>query len=216
MPTIVRLDGKSFHRWTRRMKAERPFDTGLHQLMTQTLQTLCRETQGTLFGYTQSDEMSLVLQDYFALDTEAAFGKRLQKLVSLSAALATAQFNALAPTVFETPPWALFDARAFVLPVEEVTNYLLWRQRDATRNSIRMVGHTVFSSKALLGVSNEQLQERLWREHGINWNDMAVWAKRGSACLYNQDAGWVVDDAMPVLSQDRAYVERHLMPPERG
>lgn len=212
MPTILRLDGKGFHQWTRRVQAERPFDTGLHRCMTQTLQTLCRETQGTVFGYTQSDEMSLVLQDYFAHDTEAAFGKRLQKLVSLSAALATAQFNALAPKVFRDPPWALFDARAFVLPREEVTNYLLWRQQDATRNSIRMVGHSVLSSRSLLGVSNDQLQERLWRDHGINWNDYPVWAKRGSACLYDPVAGWTLDDAMPVLSQDRAYVDQYLMP----
>ena len=215
MPTILRLDGKSFHQWTRHVRAQRPFDTELHQLMTQTLQTLCRETQGTVFGYTQSDEMSLVLQDYFTHTTEAAFGKRLQKLVSLSAALATAQFNALAPRVFASAPWALFDARAFVLPQEEVANYILWRQQDATCNSIRMVGYTVFADRALLGVSNALLQERLWRDHGINWNAFPVWAKRGSACLYARESGWAIDDVMPVVSQDRAYVERHLAPPER-
>ena len=172
MPTIIRVDGKSFHRWTRQVHAARPFDEGLHTIMVATLETLASEIQGTVFGYTQSDEISLVLQDYFAHETEAAFGKRLQKLVSICASLATARFNALAPTWFSEPPPALFDARAFVLPREEVVNYLIWRQQDAVRNSIRMVGRTQFSARDLNGVSNNVLQERLW-QRGINWNAYA-------------------------------------------
>ena len=211
MPCIVRLDGKGFHQWTRRARAQRPFDWPLHQVMALTMQALCQETQGTVIAYTQSDEISLVLQDYFELTTEPAFGKRLQKLVSITASLATATFNKEARPFFPDAPMALFDARAFVLPKEEVTNYLVWRQQDAVRNSIRMAGYAQFSHKSLQNVSNADLQERLWQEAGVNWNDYATWEKRGS-CAVRSVRGWVVDEQIPIFTQDREYVERRLEP----
>ncbi len=125
------------------------------------------KTSSVVLGYTHSDEISLILQDYFRLDTESAFGKRLQKIVSIAASLATAVFNDRARQMFAHAPLALFDARALVLPKEEVTNYLTWRQNDAVRNSIRMAGYTYFSHKALERLSKDALQERLWLEHGI-------------------------------------------------
>jgi tRNA(His) guanylyltransferase len=213
MPCIVRLDGKGFHQWTRRVHAVRPFDSNLHDLMCTTMLKLCADTQGTVIGYTQSDEISLVLQDYFALDTEPAFGKRLQKLVSITASLATAAFNAAARSVFADAPMALFDVRAFVLPKEEVTNYLIWRQQDAVRNSIRMAGYAQFSSKSLEHVSNEVLQERLWTERGINWNDYAVWEKRGTCAVRNAETHhWETDVEIPIFTQNRAYIEHRLEP----
>lgn len=91
MPCVVRFDGKGFHQWTRRIHAVKPFDAHLHDVMATTTLRLCAEIQGVVIAYTQSDEISLVLQDYFGLDTEPAFGKRLQKLVSITASLATAR-----------------------------------------------------------------------------------------------------------------------------
>lgn len=212
MPSVVRLDGKGFHQWTRRVGAVRPFDSTIHELMSSTTLILCEEIQGVVIGYTQSDEISLVLQDYFGLDTEAAFGKRLQKLVSITASLATAIFNESARQVFVDAPLALFDARAFVLPKEEVSHYLIWRQQDAVRNSIRMAGYAQFPSKALEGVSNTALQERLWSERGINWNDYAVWEKRGCCAVYEAEQGWLIDTNTPIFTKDRAYIERRLEP----
>lgn len=168
---------------------------------------------GVYLGYTQSDEISLVLQDYFHLDTEPAFGKRLQKIVSITAALATAVFNEKARLVFPQAPLALFDSRAFVLSQDEVANYLVWRQQDAMRNSIRMAGYAHFSHKALERLSNTAVQERLWAEHGVNWNDYAVWEKRGSGVIRDREVrGWRIDEAIPVFTQDRAYIERWLEP----
>ncbi len=111
------------------------------------------KTSSVVLGYTHSDEISLILQDYFRLDTQSAFGKRLQKIVSITASLATATFNDMARQVFTDAPLALFDARAFVLPKEEVTNYLIWRQNDAVRNSSRM-GLCAFFSQDI-GASGE-------------------------------------------------------------
>ena len=212
-PCVVRLDGKGFHQWTRRIHAKRPFDGTLHHLMVETMLALCQGIQGVVIGYTQSDEISLVLQDYFGLDTESAFGKRLQKLVSISASLATATFNRHAAGFFPDAPLALFDARAFILPKEEVCNYLIWRQQDAVRNSIRMAGYAHFSHKSLDRVSNDALQERLWQEAGVNWNDYAIWEKRGICTIRDADSrNWIVDDVTPIFTQDREYVERRLEP----
>lgn len=213
MPCVVRLDGKGFHQWTRRIHATKPFDVHLHDVMATTMLRLCAEIQGVVIAYTQSDEISLILQDYFGLDTEPAFGKRLQKLVSITASLATATFNDTARQEFADAPLALFDARAFVLPKEEVTNYLIWRQQDAVRNSIRMAGYAYFSHKSLERVSNDVLQERLWTERGINWNDYVAWEKRGSCAVRDTEIrGWQVDEDTPIFTQDRAYVERRLEP----
>ncbi|NMP24396.1 tRNA(His) guanylyltransferase Thg1 family protein [Sulfobacillus harzensis] len=213
MPCIVRLDGKNFHQWTRSVHAVKPFDADLHHLMADTMLALCQDIQGVVLGYTQSDEISLILQDYFGLDTEPAFGKRLQKIVSITASLATATFNDRARQMFADAPLALFDARAFVLPKEDVTNYLIWRQQDAVRNSIRMAGYAYFSHKSLERVSNDVLQERLWTERGINWNDYAVWEKRGSCAVRDAETrGWQVDEDTPIFTQDRAYIERRLEP----
>ena len=213
MPCIVRLDGKHFHQWTRSVHAVKPFDAGLHHLMADTMLALCQDIQGVVFGYTQSDEISLILQDYFGLDTEPAFGKRLQKIVSITASLATAVFNAKAKPLFTDAPLALFDSRAFVLGKEEVANYLIWRQQDAVRNSIRMAGSAHFSHKSLERVSNDALQERLWTEHGINWNDYAVWEKRGSCAIRDTEPrAWRIDESIPIFTQDRAYIERWLEP----
>ena len=213
LPYVIRLDGKGFHHWTRTVHVAKPFDAALHHLMATTMQTLCQEIQGTVLGYTQSDEISLILQDYFELATEPAFDKRVQKLVSITASLATAVFNAAAPAVFPDAPWALFDSRAFVLPREEVTNYVIWRQQDAVRNSIRMAGYAYFSHKALERLSNNAVQERLWQEHGVNWNDYAVWAKRGSCAIRDPESRhWHIDENIPVFTQDRDYIAQRLTP----
>lgn len=212
LPCVIRLDGKSFHHWTRTVQASRPFDATLHTVMTETLRALCQTLQGTVLGYTQSDELSLIVQDYFARDTEPPFGKRVQKLVSITASITTAVFNDHARRAWPQAPLAFFDARAFVLGIDEVTNYLIWRQQDAVRNSIRMLGSVYFSHHALEGLSNAAVQEKLWHEHGVNWDDSPIWAKRGSCGLRDPMGAWHLDEAIPIFTQDRTYVDQRIRP----
>ena len=149
MPLILRIDGKAFHSFTKRFY--KPFDAVLMHTMQRTMVKLCEAIQGCKLGYTQSDEISLLLVDYDKLDTTAWFDKNLQKVVSLSASIATMEFNREFVNTLTNNDFidkadidvynrvagtAMFDSRAFVLPESEVCNYFLWRQQDATRNAI--------------------------------------------------------------------------------
>lgn len=172
--TIVRLDGKAFHTYTRGL--ERPFDQQLMDDMAATTEYLCREVEGCRFGYTQSDEISLILTDFTGPKTQAWFDGNQQKIVSISAAMATAKFNELRPGKL-----ALFDSRAFTIPDPvEVVNYLVWRQTDAMRNSISMAAQAHFSHSELQGKSGSEMQEMLWSVHGVNWNDYPPRFRRGT------------------------------------
>jgi tRNA(His) guanylyltransferase len=181
--TIIRLDGKAFHTYTRGL--ERPYDAQLMYDMATTARFLCEEVSGCLMAYTQSDEISLLLTDFNAPTTQAWFDGNVQKLVSVSASLATAKFNELRPGKL-----AFFDSRAFTIadPVE-VMNYFLWRQKDATRNSISMAAQAKFSPKQLHGKSANEMQEMLWSEHGINWNNYDPRFKRGTAVVPERRIG---------------------------
>lgn len=254
MPVIIRIDGKAFHTFTRGFK--KPFDDILVSTMQDTMKYLCENIQGCVLGYTQSDEISLVLTDYAELTTDAWFGNNLQKMCSVSASMATLAFNKffsgrvqefmydccdefgddvlpekqndyeLAHNVyFKKFNAAMFDSRVFTIPKEEVCNYLIWRQQDATRNSIQYVGQANFSQKELHGKSCNNIQDMLMIQNGINWNDYATTLKRGSCCIkvddglteydetgnicgYTQRSKWIIDNEIPIFSQDRNYIEK--------
>lgn len=113
---------------------------------------------------------------------------------------------------------AIFDARAFNIPKEEVTNYFIWRQKDATRNSIQSAGQAQFSHKELDRKSQSDIQEMLFQK-GINWNDYSIPEKRGSfvrrytETIEREDGTaimrnpWYIDEEMPILTEDRNYIE---------
>lgn len=120
---------------------------------------------------------------------------------------------------------AMFDSRVFTIPKEEVCNYILWRQQDATRNSIQSVGQANFSDKELYKKSTKDIQDMLMTQKGINWNDYATTLKRGSCCIkvddslteydevgnirgYTQRSKRVIDNKIPIFTQDRNYVEK--------
>jgi tRNA(His) guanylyltransferase len=217
LPLILRIDGKAFHTYTRGFI--RPFDPDFMELMLKTTQALCEGIQGVKLAYWQSDEISLFITDYDTLTTQAPYDKNLQKLVSISASIATAAFNYEAERanlrMFEYrqedkfKPMAHFDSRAFILPHAEVCNYFLWRQQDATRNSINSVGQSQFSPKQLHGLCTDEVQELLFKEKGINWNDLPVINKRG-ACVLKGIDGWYVEKNIPVFSQDREFINHHV------
>jgi tRNA(His) 5'-end guanylyltransferase len=171
--TLLRLDGRAFHSYLR--GSRRPFDEAFMADMDAVAEAVCAEVSGTAFAYAQSDEISLLITDFAAPGTQPWFGGITAKVLSVSASLGTAVLNERRPG-----GRALFDARVFTLadPVE-VANYFLWRQRDAVRNSISMAAQAVFSHKRLHGVPTSAMQDLLFTEHGINWNDYPDGCKRG-------------------------------------
>lgn len=164
--TAVRVDGRAFHTWTRGL--ERPYSAALMSAMAEATQTLCEEVAGSVIGYTQSDEISVVFQDFASKHSEPWFGGVVQKVCSIAASCVTAVFARQFP---DRPP-ALFDARAFTLPDQtEAANYLVWRQRDAQKNAVSMLAEHYFSSKSLRGMSTPERRARLIEEAGVNPDD---------------------------------------------
>jgi tRNA(His) 5'-end guanylyltransferase len=212
-PVIMRLDGKAFHTLLR--GAEKPFDKNFMVCMWATAQELCKEVQGCQLAYTQSDEISLLLTDYAQLDTQGWFDYGIQKMVSVGASIATHAFNQVFSKFFLRKQYAygLFDARAFNVPREDVANYFIWRQKDAVRNSIQAVGQSKFSQKQLHGKSCDAIQEMLYKEHAINWNDFQLSMKRGT-CIRRSVVSWDIDHETPSFTHNRSYIERLVYPPE--
>lgn len=223
-PVIIRLDGKAFHSFTKGFK--RPYDEVFHEAMNNTMKYLCANIQGCKLGYTQSDEITLLLIDYTTLTTDAWFGYGVQKMCSVAASMATLMFNRyfrdainkkFTGTIedfdyFKTlslarDKGAMFDARVFNIPKEEVVNCFIWRQQDATRNAIQMLGQTHFTHKELQGKSCSDIQDMLMLQKGINFNDMPVEFKRG-VCCFKAPGGWILDTEIPIFTQERDYVDR--------
>lgn len=177
--TIIRIDGKAFHTFTRGF--EKPYDTNLSNTMDMTAKLLCENIQGAVMAYIQSDEISILLTDYKKITTDAWFDGNIQKIVSISASMATGYFNSLIN--FErnkdSELMAFFDSRTFSIPSkEEVINYFIWRQQDAVRNSISMLGQSLYSHKELNQKNSNQVQEMCFQK-GKNWNDVWDGWKRG-------------------------------------
>jgi tRNA(His) 5'-end guanylyltransferase len=172
--TILRLDGRAFHTLLRH--AVRPFDAEFAGAMDELAAFMCGEVAGSVFGYVQSDEISILMQDFESTGTQPWFGGVIQKIVSVAAAEATRAFTLAAG--------GTFDARVFTLadPIE-VANYFIWRQKDAVRNSVSMAAQAVFPHKSLHGMNGGQLQEKLFTEANINWNDYPDGFKRGRITL---------------------------------
>ena len=251
-PVAIRIDGKAFHTFTRGFN--KPFDEVLIESMQKTMKYLCENIQGCVLGYTQSDEITLILIDYKKLNSSAWFNYEVQKMCSIAASMATMAFNRFFMYEYEEfNRWvnegnqtvedrrlndiyydamckgAMFDARCFNIPKEEVTNLIYWRQLDASRNSIQMVGQANFSHKELQNKSCNQIQDMLMEQKGINWNDLPTYQKRGACCIKNshivrrlsdetvlcivEDPGkptneWIIDKNIPIFKgDDRRYID---------
>lgn len=250
-PVAIRIDGKAFHTFARGFK--RPFDDVLIKTMQETAKYLCENIQGCQLAYTQSDEISLLLIDYQRFETSAWFDYEIQKMVSISASMATLEFNRqfldnvnewqsncglkeetdsdiieqlykLQDTYIEAEyKGATFDSRVFNIPREEVTNYFYWRQLDASRNSVQMVGQANFSHRELQHKSCNDIQDMLMIQKGINWNDFPTYQKRGS-CVVKENyldatpestdselirSRWIIDKNIPIFrGEGREYIER--------
>lgn len=239
-PVAIRIDGKAFHTFTRNF--ERPFDYVLGNAMAKTMEYLCKNIQGCVFGYTQSDEITLILIDYQTFKTSAWFDYEIQKVCSIAASMATMAFNKFFDE--EVDMWgrrtfgyiwdeggydpektpvekadidrattygeairkgAMFDARCFNIPKEEVCNLVYWRQLDAIRNSIQMCGQAHFSHSELQGKTCKDIQDMLAFGRGFEWNHLPPRWRHGVA--WTKEKG--IDLDMPVLrGENREYVEK--------
>lgn len=213
--TILRVDGKAFHSFLRH--AQRPYDDEVAAAMEKVGAALLTECQGSRLGYTQSDEVSVLLTDFEKPSTAAWFDGNVQKMVSVAAARATATFN----DVYRiSGSRALFDARVFTIPDRvEVINYFIWRQQDAVRNSIQMLAHSLYSEKEMYQKNTSVLQEMCFAK-GHNWNDVPARHKRGAvvkrvavgladrmAFAFGPGTVCSVDHSPPIFTQERAYLE---------
>lgn len=195
-PTLIRLDGKAFHTYTKGLN--RPFDEGLIEDMQEVTKFLCANIQGAKCGYTQSDEITILLTDYDNLQTDAWFDYNVQKMTSVAASLATAKFNQLRllrncdttgthlfKNEIDNQKLAFFDARVFQISDKaEVVNCFIWRQQDAEKNSIAMLAQSLYSQKELHGKHGGDMQEMCFQK-GHNWNDLHFSKKRGSFIVKN-------------------------------
>lgn len=236
VPVILRLDGAHFHSFCRGLR--KPYDPTFIKAMQLTTKDLCESIQGCKIGYVESDEISLLLTDYDTLQTDAWFDYSVQKICSVAASMTAMYFNRnwskLVEEFYEKnveDNWhederyyndvlkkkvelgGYFDARAFNLPESEIVNYFIWRQNDATRNSIQGLAQANFSQKQLQGLNNSQLQDKLHEEKNINWNDCSVVEKRGTCVKRNVIEGksnWIIDTNIPIFTQNRNYIEEVL------
>ena len=252
-PVICRIDGKAFHTYTRGF--QKPFDEVLIKTMQETTKYLCENVQGCVLGYTQSDEISLVLVDYKRFETSAWFDYEIQKMCSIAASMATMAFNKFFENNvddYRFSKWdgvskyeegteeyiktllkavekgAMFDARVFNIPKEEVTNCIYWRQLDASRNSIQMVGQANFSHKELQNKSCNDIQDMLMLQKNINWNDFPTYQKRGTCVVKEyyveenpnekgnnteiERSRWIIDKNIPIFkAEGREYIDRLVM-----
>jgi len=249
MPVILRLDMRAGHSFTRGF--ERPFDEVFIKSMQDTTKYLCENIQNCKLSYQQSDEITLLLIDYDKLNTDCFFDYRVDKLCSIAASMATMAFNKffrdnVGDYLYENyddqyladyikilqnavDKGAMFDARCFNIPKEEVTNLVYWRQLDASRNSIQMVGQANFSHKELQNKSCNDIQDMLMTQKGINWNDLPTYQKRGSCCVRNKivietdsvmataqlrdssksENEWIIDTDIPIFKgEGREYIDR--------
>ena len=213
MPVIIRLDGKAFHTFTRGF--DKPFDKVLMKAMQETTLKLCQNIQGCVLGYTQSDEITLVLVDYNDINTDAWFDYSVQKMCSVAASMCTLYFNQIFSEMVDvfiansdvTPEeeklekvynkaiekGAMFDARVFNIPREELINCVLWRIKDSVRNSVSSLAQSKFSHKELQGKNSSQMQDMLMETFNINWNNLSNFEKTGTLVVKDEDAFKIQD-----------------------
>lgn len=188
--TIIRLDGKAFHTYLRGFK--RPYDERIMRVMDNTAIALCSHIQGVKLAFVQSDEISLILTDFDTIKCDAWFDGNIQKMASVSSSIATVAFNNAMyldeDIMASMTKVAYFDSRVFSIPDRtEVFNYLIWRQQDATRNSIQMGAQSMYSQKELHGKNTSELQELMFQK-GVNWDKYPVGFKRGRMIVKEQYA----------------------------
>jgi tRNA(His) 5'-end guanylyltransferase len=220
-PVIIRVDGRAFHSYTRRM--DRPFDGRFRSAMVYGAREVMIQMQGCKLAYVQSDEASFLLTDFDTLQTEAWFAYNCNKLVSVSASIMTAEFNSRIKEIFATDheeiigdKLATFDSRAFNIPKEEVSNYFLWRAQDWVRNSLLMYARSFFSHKTLMNKNAGNIHNML-HSIGKNWAiDLSDDEKNGVFIIQSDDKLEYVNDIEPSYFAIDRLTKRYLKENDNG
>jgi len=213
--TMIRLDGKAFHTYTKNCK--KPYDLELIDDMNSTAKYLCRMIQNARMAYVQSDEISIVLTDFDKINTDAWFDGNIQKITGVSASFASAFFNHIRTNKFpeninnaqdstnQKLDLAFFDSRCWsITECVEVHNYFVWRQKDAIRNSIQMLGRSEYAHGALNKKKCSDILHMLATDKGIDWNDCPNGFKYGR-CVIKHEGIWQVIDA-PVFTNNTTFI----------
>lgn len=172
VPVVIRIDGSHFHTWTKGL--DKPVDLDFMGIMKQTLEYLMNNIENSVFGYTQSDEITIVMFDFLNQNTCPWFSNRVEKICSVVASLTTAAFNDFVNKIrvsnpkFTNKPLATFDTRVFNVPLDDLPNNILWRVQDAKRNSINSYAQSKFSHKELNKVNLSGALEML-KDAGVVW-----------------------------------------------
>jgi tRNA(His) 5'-end guanylyltransferase len=228
MPVIIRVDGRAFHSYTRGCK--KPFDASLQEVMNAAAVALCEEIQGAQMAYVQSDEISVLVHGYKRFNSVPWFANQVQKMTSLAAAIASTAFTMESWKIWMTQvpeknvdrlffcKPATFDARAFVVPEADVCNYFIWRQQDATRNSVSMLARSYLSHAQCDGKTISELRSTLLKSFNVDWAQLPVHDQRGRTIVRQEydlevdgvmvtRSQWNLDVTVPIFSQERSYVE---------
>ena len=208
-PVVIRLDGKAFHTITK--KCDKPFDGPFCTAMDVTAGMLVNDIQGSKLAYVQSDEISILLTDFDRFNTDAWFDYNIQKIVSVSAGMASAYFSQHWESYValgDKLSMGIFDCRAFNLPKEEVCNYFIWRQQDWFKNSLQMLARAHFSHKQLKGKKTQDLHDMLYKQ-GINWTEQSNRYKNG-CCYIKIDGEWLMRSEL-IFTKEREVVENLLI-----
>jgi len=230
-PVILRLDGKAFHTFTKSF--EKPFSELMNEAMRHTTKKLCEQIQGAKLAYTQSDEITILLTDYDKLTTDAWFNYNVQKMCSVAASIASAEFNKFMlleyfkeksrtqyfglsfgeyPSVdidkdiikyIENNRLAVFDCRSFNIPREEVCNNFVWRQQDWIRNSMQMLAQSLYSHKELHGKNQKDMHEMCFQK-GHNWAKLEDKWKNGNTCI-KSDNEWTFIEGV-IFQKDHTII----------
>lgn len=225
-PAIIRVDGKAFHTFTRKLTVEvEPanqfhFSERFHKVMSNTAAFTLRDIQNSMMSYKQSDEISFLLNDWKTHETQPWFGGNVQKIVSITAATVTPYFNYFWANEFadedighlHVDDLPKFDARVFNVPFADVDNYFIWRQRDAMRNSVNFIARKYLSHKSLQDLNSLEIKEKLLVDCGVTWDDYPLWEQRGSCTLRHGDVDGALeyDNNIPVFAENREYITRFL------
>ena len=178
LPIILRLDGKGFSKLTKHIKNESPFNLNFIQTMNETALYLTSNIQSCVFGYVQSDEISLLLNPFVNADSQGWFDNKLQKIVSITASWAGAVFSTNSAKIFGTNQIVAFDCRVMTPSREEVIEIFNWRQKDGIRNSAQMLARSLYSHTQCENKSIKELKQMCF-DKGQDWNQLSTGIKQG-------------------------------------
>lgn len=208
LPIFVRVDGKSFHTYTRGMN--KPFDFNLASAFWSATLKTCHEIGHVEIAYWQSDEVTFLLNGWKKIETEPWLGGNVQKITSVISSIFTDYFNC---NIGLPDKRAYFDARTWTVPLEEIENVLRWRQFDAKKNSISMLAQSLYSPNELHKINSADKIEKMQTEHGIDWHILPEYQKWGSI-FYNKKyqkngvirSKWTHDNKTPLFVDSPDYI----------